>query len=158
MSDPAASLTRSIAADLRRQITEGLLRDGEALPSTRELAESFGASVFTISEAMKLLVEEGLVETRDRSRRTVRAAGAQHTGPGDELAVIRAEPDPIERGRKATELLEEYRRRASELAALRSAAIEEAAADSGMSHSQLAAALGISPGRLSQIRLSKGSS
>lgn len=149
----STSVTRQVADDLRAQIVDGRLRDGQALPSSRELAESFGVSVFTISEAMKLLVEEGLVETKDRSRRTVRATTGRPADPTSELAAVRAETDPIERGRKATELLEAYRARAAELARLRSNAIEEAASDGGMSHGQLAAALGISPGRLSQIRL-----
>lgn len=80
------------------------------------------------------------------------ATTGQQSDPTGELAAIRAETDPVERGRRATELLDAYRARAAELARLRSAAIEEAASERGMSHGQIAAALGISPGRLSQIR------
>lgn len=68
-------LQARIVRDVRNQIEAGELRDGEALPSTRALAEHFGVSVFTINEAMKVLAAEGLVENQSRSRRTVRAPG-----------------------------------------------------------------------------------
>ncbi|HSX69052.1 GntR family transcriptional regulator [Nocardioides sp.] len=68
-------LQTRIVHDIRNQIEAGELRDGEALPSTRTLAERFGVSVFTINEAMKVLAAEGLVENQSRSRRTVRAPG-----------------------------------------------------------------------------------
>lgn len=70
-----APLQTRIVRDIRNQIAAGELRDGEALPSTRALAEHFGVSVFTINEAMRILAAEGLVENKSRSRRTVRAPG-----------------------------------------------------------------------------------
>jgi predicted kinase len=70
-----APLQTRIVRDVRNQIAAGELRDGEALPPTRALAEHFGVSVFTINEAMKILAAEGLVENKSRSRRTVRAPG-----------------------------------------------------------------------------------
>ena len=65
---------------------------------------------------------------------------------------VRRDPDPIRRGRRATELLTLYQRRAAELARLRRAAIEDAHRDLGMSYTQIAAAMGITKGRISQIR------
>jgi DNA-binding transcriptional regulator YhcF (GntR family)/predicted kinase len=70
-----APLQTRIVRDVRNQIAAGELRDGEALPSTRALAEHFGVSVFTINEAMGILAAEGLIENKSRSRRTVRAPG-----------------------------------------------------------------------------------
>ncbi|MBE1877851.1 AAA family ATPase [Myceligenerans sp. TRM 65318] len=58
---------------LRNDIEAGRLRDGEALPSTRALAEQMGVSVWTINKAMEQLAEEGLVENVSRSRRIVRS-------------------------------------------------------------------------------------
>ena len=77
MSSPRSPLPRpeamhlQVARNIRNEIESGALRDGDVLPSTRELAEQWGVSVFTISEAMKLLAEEGLVISRSRSKRTV---------------------------------------------------------------------------------------
>src|ERR1044071_7121188 len=51
----------------------------------------------------------------------------------------------------ATDLLTTYQQRAAELARLRRAAIEEAH-HSGMSYTEIAAALGITKGRITQIR------
>jgi DNA-binding transcriptional regulator YhcF (GntR family)/predicted kinase len=84
-----APLQTRIVRDIRNQIAAGELRDGEALPSTRALAEHFGVSVFTINEAMRILASEGLVENKSRSRRTVRAPGvaAATTHPSRMLLV-----------------------------------------------------------------------
>jgi hypothetical protein len=65
---------------------------------------------------------------------------------------VRRDPDPIRRGRRATELLTVYQQRAAELARLRRAAIESAHAELGMSYTQIAVAMGITKGRVSQIR------
>lgn len=62
-----------IARAIRTDIEAGTLRDGDVLPSTREMADQWGVSVFTISEAMRVLSSEGLVTSRSRSRRTVTA-------------------------------------------------------------------------------------
>ena len=70
----------------------------------------------------------------------------------DDFEDVRRDPDPIRRGRRATELLTVYQQRAAELARLRRAAIEDAHQDRGMSYTQIAAAMGITKGRISQIR------
>jgi DNA-binding transcriptional regulator YhcF (GntR family)/predicted kinase len=71
------ALHAQIARNIRNQIEAGLLRDGDVLPSTRELAQQWDVSVFTITEAMKALTAEGLVESRSRSKRTVVAPSTQ---------------------------------------------------------------------------------
>lgn len=79
MSSPRSPLARSeslhhqVARNVRNDIEAGVLRDGDVLPSTRELAERWAVSVFTITEAMKLLAKEGLVASKSRSKRVVRA-------------------------------------------------------------------------------------
>jgi predicted kinase len=64
--------TDQIAQLIRSDIEAGLLRDGQVLASTRELADQWGVSVFTITEAMKQLADQGLIENKARSRRVVR--------------------------------------------------------------------------------------
>jgi DNA-binding transcriptional regulator YhcF (GntR family) len=77
MSDPRDRLNRSeslhqqVARNIRNDIEAGVLRHGEALPASRELAKQWGVSVFTITEAMKVLAEEGLVINQSRSKRIV---------------------------------------------------------------------------------------
>ncbi|WP_404385010.1 helix-turn-helix domain-containing protein [Knoellia locipacati] len=70
----------------------------------------------------------------------------------EEFASVRAEPDALRRGRRATELLTLYQQRSTELARLRRAAIEQARDETGMSYTEIAAALGITKGRVTQIR------
>jgi transcriptional regulator with XRE-family HTH domain len=72
----------------------------------------------------------------------------------DDFASVRRDPDPIRRGRRATELLTTYQQRATELARLRKAAIEEAHRERGMTYTEIATALGITKGRVTQIRSS----
>ena len=52
---------------LRQDITEGRYQYGERLPSKRALAESAGSSVITVEHSLTLLLEEGYIETRERS-------------------------------------------------------------------------------------------
>ena len=70
--------TQQIARSIRQEIEAGILRDGEALPSTRDLAAQWGVSVFTISEATKILVNQGLLVTKSRSKRVVHAPDQAH--------------------------------------------------------------------------------
>lgn len=67
------SLPQQVARNIRNDVAAGVLRDGQPLPPTRELAEQWGVSVFTISEAMKLLASEGLVVNKPRAGRIVYA-------------------------------------------------------------------------------------
>jgi DNA-binding transcriptional regulator YhcF (GntR family) len=66
-------LPQQVARNVRNDIAAGVLRDGQTLPATRELAEQWGVSVFTINEAMKLLSDEGLVISKPRAGRVVNA-------------------------------------------------------------------------------------
>ncbi|MFY1596176.1 AAA family ATPase [Micromonospora sp. WMMD737] len=85
MATPPAPLNRAeslhvqVARNIRNDIESGALRDGTVLQSTRELAAQWGVSVFTISEAMKILAGEGLIESKSRSKRVVRAPGQVRT-------------------------------------------------------------------------------
>jgi hypothetical protein len=74
-------------------------------------------------------------------------------GDIDDFEAVRQDPDPIRRGRRASALLNRYQQRATELARLRRAAIEEARR-AGMSYTEIASALGLSKGRITQIRSS----
>ncbi|MEU7769653.1 GntR family transcriptional regulator [Nocardia sp. NPDC049190] len=60
-----------IAQAIRNDIESGRLRDGQRLPSTRELAKEWQASQLTVSKAMEQLAADGYVASRDRSGRIV---------------------------------------------------------------------------------------
>ncbi|MBW0105800.1 GntR family transcriptional regulator [Pseudonocardia sp. KRD291] len=62
-----------IARQLRAEIDAGVLRDGQALPSTRALAQEWGVSNYTVSQALAQLTEDGLIATRDRAGSVVTA-------------------------------------------------------------------------------------
>jgi hypothetical protein len=83
---------------------------------------------------------------------TVKGSKLCGVGATDDFDDVRRDPDPVRRGRRATELLAAYQQRAAELARLRRVAVEDAHRDLGMSYTQVAAAMGLSKGRVSQIR------
>jgi DNA-binding GntR family transcriptional regulator len=56
-----------IHSNLRERITSGQWPPGSPLPSQRELADEFGVSVMTLRQAVQLLTDEGLIETRQGS-------------------------------------------------------------------------------------------
>lgn len=72
----------------------------------------------------------------------------------DEFEALRREPDPLARGRRATQLLATYQQRSVELARVRRAAIEEARDKLGGSYTEVARAFGLTKGRITQIRSS----
>jgi len=54
---------QQVAAWLRGLIESGELRPGQVLPSEKELMDSTGLARVTIRKTMKMLRDEGLVET-----------------------------------------------------------------------------------------------
>jgi DNA-binding FadR family transcriptional regulator len=53
-----------IAADIRRQVVHGALKEGDALPSEPDLMEKYGVSRPTLREAMRLLEAESLITVK----------------------------------------------------------------------------------------------
>jgi GntR family transcriptional regulator len=60
----ANPMYRQIAEDLREQIESGRLEPGQQLPTELELRERYAASRNTVRDAIKWLINLGLVETR----------------------------------------------------------------------------------------------
>jgi GntR family transcriptional regulator len=56
-----------IHSSLRERITSGQWPPGSPLPSQRELADEFGVSIMTLRQALQLLTDEGLIQTRHGS-------------------------------------------------------------------------------------------
>jgi len=72
----------------------------------------------------------------------------------DEFEAVRQETDPVVQAQQATELITLYQQRSTELARLRRDAINRAVETRGLTYSAVAAQLGLSKGRVSQIRSS----
>ncbi len=67
MNPPRYSAPRvsdQIAAELETRILEGSLRPGDRLPAERELAVEFGVSRPSLREAIRSLVQKGMLSTR----------------------------------------------------------------------------------------------
>ena len=71
----------------------------------------------------------------------------------DEFEAVRRETDPLRQAQRATELLTLYQQRSTELARLRREAIDKLQAD-GLSYGEIAAKIGLSKGRIGQIKQS----
>jgi DNA-binding transcriptional regulator YhcF (GntR family)/predicted kinase len=72
-------VAEQITRQIRDSIQAGRLRHGQALPSTRQMADEWGVSAKTINAALAPLITEGLVISRDRAGRTVHAPDQQDT-------------------------------------------------------------------------------
>ncbi|MBB5958426.1 putative kinase [Saccharothrix tamanrassetensis] len=66
-------MQQQVARNIRNKIAAGELRHGQSLPSTRELAEQWQVSVFTIDKAMQILAQENVVVSKPRAGRVVNA-------------------------------------------------------------------------------------
>ncbi len=91
---PLESSSRSelVARRLTDAIALGLLPDAKQLPGEADLAHQFGVSTVTIREALSVLRQEGLIETR-RGRgggSFVRAPARRHLRPGQAPAASRS--------------------------------------------------------------------
>ncbi len=60
----SARLYEKIVEQIQAQILNGELHYGDRLPTERELADKFGVSRTAVREAVKALVEKGLVQSR----------------------------------------------------------------------------------------------
>ncbi|MEO3781320.1 AAA family ATPase [Micromonospora sp. B11E3] len=74
-------MAQQIARHVRNEISAGVWRDGDVLPSSREMAAEWNTSPFTITSAMKLLEAEGFIESQSRSKRLVRVPNQERRGP-----------------------------------------------------------------------------
>ena len=72
---------QQIARHVRNEIAAGIRRDGDVLPSSREMAAEWNTSSFTITAAMKVLEAEGFIESKSRSKRVVRVPNQERRGP-----------------------------------------------------------------------------
>nr|MDT0660783.1 GntR family transcriptional regulator [Micromonospora sp. DSM 115978] len=61
---PYVPLWRRIRQEILAKIDAGLLKPGDKLPTTRELADQYETSSVTVRKAVELLIEAGVLEGR----------------------------------------------------------------------------------------------
>jgi GntR family transcriptional regulator len=61
---PYVPLWRRIRQEIQGKIDAGILRPGDKLPTTRELADQYETSGVTVRKAVELLIEAGVLEGR----------------------------------------------------------------------------------------------
>ncbi|MGA8251891.1 MAG: GntR family transcriptional regulator, partial [Mycobacterium sp.] len=64
----APRIAEIVADELRRQIIDGELSDGDLLPRQEVLVEQFNVSLVSLREALRILETEGLVSVRRGNR------------------------------------------------------------------------------------------
>ena len=82
----AVKLYESLAADIAGQIAQGVIREGERIPSVRRTSQHHNLSVSTVIRAFLRLESQGLIESRPQSGYFVRRQPA--------LPMTAAEPAP----------------------------------------------------------------
>ena len=90
---------RQIADDLRDQITAATLPPGSQLPTEPKLAAGYGASRSTVRLAIGLLIQQGLVETRQ-------GVGTYVTEPVTPLTVVLSREEDWRAGETADAALQ----------------------------------------------------
>ncbi len=71
LNQKGQSIKRRLYESLKDRITSGLLKSGEALPSTRELAQALNISRSTVCEAYEMLLAEGYLLSRQGAKTVV---------------------------------------------------------------------------------------
>ena len=62
--DDRSPIYRQLADQLRAMILEGVYRNGDSLPSVRQIASQHRINPLTVSRAFQLLSDDGLIEKR----------------------------------------------------------------------------------------------
>ena len=105
-------LAEKLANQIRQEITEGVFKAADRLPTEREMSESYGVSRAIVREAMGRLKHDGLVVSRQGSGAFVSDGAA----PTLRLHVVPSDADDL---RAVVELLSAVRSAASAHAAVR---------------------------------------
>ncbi|MDF2486863.1 MAG: GntR family transcriptional regulator [Herbinix sp.] len=134
------SLARQIFLSFKQRILEGQLMQGEALPSTRELAKGLSVSRNTVCEAYDMLLAEGFIVSRQGAPSRVME--------GLHLTAKKA-PLPVARKQEQTPILWDFKTGQPDLSQfprqLWSGLVHEAACTMTLSHLEYSGPKGYEP-------------
>ena len=134
----AGAKYKQIAEDLRERITTGTLSPGSQLPTEPQLAAAYGASRSTVRLAIGLLIQQGLVETRQ-------GIGTYVAEPATPLTVLLSREEDWQAGEHVNAALPP----ADERAKQRTARLQ---AETTSANAEVAAALDVAEGTLIVLR------
>src|SRR4051812_6730759 len=77
--DDPRPVYRQIADEIQRAVSIGVLKPGEAVPATRQLAAELKLNANTVQHAFRILVQEGVIEMRRGLGAFVAAAPREST-------------------------------------------------------------------------------
>jgi len=129
----AGAKYKQIADDLREQITTGILLPGSQLPTEPKMAAAYSASRSTVRLAVGLLIQQGLVETRQ-------GIGTYVTEPATPLTVLLSRDEDWQAGEHANAALPPAGERASRQTTAKFQA------ETAGANAEVAAALGVAEG------------
>ena len=84
----AAPLPVQLAAEVRRMVADGVLQPGDAVPSSRAVADGLGLSRGTVTAAYDQLTAEGYLVARDRSATLINPALTTTNAPAPPAAPV----------------------------------------------------------------------
>ena len=84
--DDPRPVYRQIADELQRAVSIGVLKPGEALPATRQLAAELKLNANTVQHAYRTLLQEGVIEMRRGLGAFVAAAPREPRKPSAAVA------------------------------------------------------------------------
>jgi DNA-binding transcriptional MocR family regulator len=79
-------LYETLAADIASQIAQGVIREGEKIPSVRQTSQHHNLSVSTVIRAFLLLESQGVIESRPQSGYFVRRKPSVQASIGCDMA------------------------------------------------------------------------
>jgi GntR family transcriptional regulator len=95
---------RQLIEQVRRMVSSGQLKPGDALPSVRELALSHAVNPMTISKAYSLLEAEGVLERQRGKAMTVAAQHQHRESKGERLQRLQPALDQVAMAARQLEL------------------------------------------------------
>jgi GntR family transcriptional regulator len=135
----AGAKYKQIAEDLREQVTVGTLRPGNQLPTEPMLAATYDASRSTVRLAIGLLIQQGLVETRQ-------GMGTYVTEPATPFTVVLSREEDWQAGEPTHAALQPTGKRAN------GPATETFQAETTRADAEVAAALNVAEGTPIMVR------
>lgn len=98
---------RQLAEQVRRMVAGGQLKEGDELPSVRELAHAHAVNPMTISKAYSLLETEGILVRQRGKPMQIAAQGRQQISPKARLQHLQPQLEQLVLAARQLEITDE---------------------------------------------------